>query len=123
MKTLLSLLLIISITVISWATCATNNVTQVNTLYIQSSSTSNNMALKPYLSTLIIDENTDLSPHKANYKHNNFFEMTMVFNEKLQQFIASFKNSDNDVKKIAKNNLTLFKNDRLNSINCEETNS
>jgi hypothetical protein len=91
MKTLFSLLLIVSITIISWSTFAKSNLIQVNTLYIQSSSTSELMVLKPSLSTRTIDENIALSSSKSNYKNNEFFEMTMIFNEKLQQFISSFK--------------------------------
>jgi hypothetical protein len=121
MKTLLSLLLIISITVISWSAFAKNTVIQVNTLYIQSSSTSNSLALKSYLPTLIINENTDLMSNKANYKKNDFFEMTIFFNEKLQQVIASLKSSHNRVKEIAKNNITSLKNGMIDD--CEEASS
>mgnify|MGYP005988930495 CR=1 FL=1 len=91
MKTLFSLLLIVSITIISWSTFAKSNLIQANTLYIQSSSTSELMALKPSLSTRTIDESIALSSNNSKYKNNEFFEMTMIFNEKLQQFISSFK--------------------------------
>ncbi|MBU2923167.1 hypothetical protein Q4506_07255 [Colwellia sp. 4_MG-2023] len=91
MKTLFSLLLIVSITIISWSTFAKSNLIQVNTLYIQSSSTSESMVLKPSLSTRTVNENIALSSNNSKYKNNEFFEMTMIFNEKLQQFISSFK--------------------------------
>jgi len=101
MKTLLSLLLIISITIISWSTYAKNTVIQVNTLYIKSSS--NSISLKPYLSNIITDDNNAFKPQKTNKKNNDLFEITMVFNEKLQQLIASFKGSYEDVKNVANN--------------------
>jgi len=118
MKTLLSLLLIISITIISWSTYAKNTVIQVNTLYIKSSS--NAIALKPYLSNIITDDNNAFKKQKKTSKNNDLFEMTIVFNEKLQQFLASFKGSYDDVKEIANNRMKSTEYDSMNKKTCKE---
>jgi len=66
--------------------------------------------LKPYLSTQLINENFTLTANKATDNHNVFFETTMVFNEKLQQFIAYFAGSQDEIKEVANNNLQPPKN-------------
>lgn len=116
MKTLRSLLFIISITTLSWATFAKSNIIQVNTLYIHNPSSS--IELKPFLSTPVVDENIILSSESTQYKHNKFFEASMLFNEKLQQFIAVFKNPNKE-ELIANNYLNLPKNNlpKSNKVN------
>jgi hypothetical protein len=77
------------------------------------------MVLKPSLST-IIDETDVLTSNRTKYKRNDFFEMTMIFNEKLQQFIASFKGSYNEVKEVANNTIQSPQSNRVNDNICKE---
>ena len=90
MKQLISLLLTILITIISSSTFAKSTLIQVNSLYVQPYSAASSMVLKPSLSNQLINEGFALRSSRTTNKHNDFFEVTMVFNEKLQQFIAFF---------------------------------
>ena len=86
MKTLFSLLLIVSITIISWSTFAKSNLIQVNTLYIQSSSTSESMVLKPSLSTRTVNENIALSSNNSKY---NITNRNFIFNVRLKKLLTT----------------------------------
>ncbi len=110
MKQLISLLLIISITIISWSSFAKSTVIQVNNLYSQPYSSENPMILKIFLYNQLVTERFFITPRKTMNKHNDFFETTMIFNEKLQQFIAFFNEYHNEVKVIANNNISSPKN-------------
>lgn len=110
MKLLLSILIAIAITIISWSTCAKSTMIQVNNLYIQPSSTASSLLLKPNLSNQLIDESFSFTRAQTAIKQNNFFETTMIFNEKLQQLIAYFDNSHDEMKEVASNNLQSLNN-------------
>jgi hypothetical protein len=110
MKQLLLLLTISIISITSWSICAKSTEIQINNLYIQPSSTANSLLLKPYLSNQLVNENFSLMRAKDAISHNNFFENTMIFNEKLQQLIAYFNDSHNEMKEVANNNLQSSKN-------------
>lgn len=90
MKQLISLLLIILITIISWSSYAKNTEIRVHSIYIESSYVMNSTVLKPTLSNQQINEYFGFTPRKTINKHKTFFELAIVFNEKLQQFIAFF---------------------------------
>lgn len=119
MKQLISLLLIISITVISWSSFAKSTIIQVNSLYSQSNSSENLMRLKPFLSNQLIHERFSLTSSKTTNNHNAFFETSIVFNEKLQQFIAFFTNSHDETNEVANNNLSSSKNSKSNIQKCK----
>jgi len=119
MKQLISLLLIISITIISWSSFAKSTVIQVNSLYIQPSLVSNSMAFQPSLSNQLINESFAFTSSKTANKHNDFFETTMVFNEKLQQFISFFSNTHDEVEEVANNNLSSSKDSKSNIQKCK----
>tara|TARA_R110002167_G_scaffold328665_3_gene535033 strand:- start:13909 stop:14277 length:369 start_codon:yes stop_codon:yes gene_type:complete len=118
MKQLISLLLTILITIISWSTFAKSTVIQVNSLYVQPSLTTSSILLKPYLSTQHINENFALTSSKTMNKHNVLFESTMIFNDKLQQFIAFFTRSNNEIKEVANNNLSTSKKSKPTIQKC-----
>lgn len=118
MKLLTSLLLIVSITIISWSSFAKSIAIQVNSLYVQSSSSANTMILKPFLSNQL-NEDLSLTSSKTINKHNDFFETTILFNEKLQQFIAFFANSHNEIEEVANNNLSSSKDSKPSSQKCK----
>jgi len=98
MKQLLLLLLSISITVISCASYAKKTVVQVN--YAEPSTTINSMMLKPSLSTQYAYESFGVTSNQTVNKSQNFFELAVVFNEKLQQFLAFFTHLGDEVEEI-----------------------
>ena len=103
MKQLISLLLIISITIISWSSDAKSTVIQVN--YSQSTAVSS-MVLKPSLPKHHANESFGLTVNQAVNKSHNFFELAVILNEKLQQFIAFFTLFDDGVEEVASNKLS-----------------
>lgn len=110
MKKLMSLLLITSITVISWSSFAKNSAIKVNSIYFQPPLTANSMVTTPLFPAEYINENFQISSSKSINKSNTFFELAIMFNEKLQQFIAFFENLDDvisgDTGEFASNNFT-----------------
>lgn len=106
MKQLISLLLIISITVISWTSYAKNTVIQINTVYSHTPSGIHSMVLKPSLSNQHINEGFAISANQTTNKSHSFFELAVVFNEKLQQFIAFFTHLSDEVAEFANNDFT-----------------
>jgi hypothetical protein len=101
MKQLISLLLIISITVISWSSCAKSTVIRFN--YSQPSTAISSMVIKPSSSEQHINETFGFVSNQVTKKHNNFFELAIIFNEKLQQFIAFFTHLGDEVEMAANN--------------------
>ncbi len=104
MKQLILLLLSISITVISCSSYAKRTIVQVN--YSQPSTTVNSMMSKPLLSKQYVNESFGVTSNQTANKSHNFFELAVIFNEKLQQFIAFFTFFDDDVEEVASNELS-----------------
>lgn len=104
MKQLISLLLIISITVISWSSYAKSTAVRVN--YSQPSTAISSMILKPSLSQQHVNENFGFALNQVTNKHNDFFELSIIFNEKLQQFIAFFTHFGDEAEEVASNVLS-----------------
>lgn len=103
MKQLILLLLIVSATVISWSSCAKNQEINSTTIDGLSYSVASSSLLTPILTTPETEESLIFPQAKVVSEHNRFFEMSIVFNENLQQIIAFFTRSDND-KSYAVNN-------------------
>jgi len=106
MKLLLSLLLIISITVISWSSSAKNTLIHTNSIYLQPTSATHSMVLRPSLSNQYVSENYAFTVKQSVHKSHNFFELAIIFNEKLQQFIAFFTHLGAEVEEIANSNFS-----------------
>ena len=105
MKKLISLLLIISITTFSWYSCAKGNTKlYVNAVSIQPAVAINTKLLTPSLSNQLIDESFNYTSYNSNNSHNSFFEFAIVFNEKLQQFIAFFTRSSDKFIEVVNDN-------------------
>lgn len=102
MKQLILLLLTISITIFSWSSCAKSTQIIVNSLYIQPTITSSTTVLEPSLTYNNFRENHDITKHN---NQNDFFKMTIEFNEKLQQFISFFNHSHDEIKEIVSNTI------------------
>ena len=100
MKQLMLLLLIISITIISWSSCAKNTIIQINSVHSQQSSTVNSMILKPSVTNQHINESFGVISNQVTHKNRNFFELAIIFNEKLQQFLTFFTDLSDTVEEI-----------------------
>ena len=120
MKQLITLVLIISITVISWSSCAKNTRINTNNLYNQSSIVIVPILLTPSFSNKKNNDDFVITPNKTLNKHNFLFESTMIFNDKLHQFIAFFTNYQNNTKTIASNDLQDSKKNMLDAQKCKE---
>lgn len=83
------------------------------------------MLITPSLTDQLVNENFTLLANNRSKKHNMFFELTMIFNDKLQQFIAFFANFQNNINKIkfvANNNLQEKNKGSLTTDKCSKTN-
>ncbi len=103
MKQLISSILFISIILISCSSYADTTVVRVNYIYSQPSSTVSSMVLKPSLSNQHIDESFAFTANQTVHKQSNFFELAIIFNEKLQQFISFFTHLGDEVEEVASN--------------------
>lgn len=120
MKQLISLLLIILVTVMSWSSCAKNkvvNVAAINSLSFPVAFTS---LLTPTLTTIETNENLSFPQAKVVSEHNRFFELSIVFNEKLQQIISFYTRSDEDIE-IVDNSFPSFTNNQSTGKACQKT--
>lgn len=119
MKKLIALILVTSITIISWSSCAKSTVIQVNNLYIQPPISTKSISLKPFLSTNHANEAVALSASKVIESHNEFFEITVKFNEKLQQLFSFIDNSYDEIKEVAINNAQSLDDNMNNNQKCK----
>lgn len=101
MKQLILLLLIISITIISWSSCAKSTEIQVHAIYYQSSTDSNLLKVNPIFSQHHSSEGLSVASNQSTNKSYNFFEFAIVFNEKLQQFIAFLSDLGDEFKALS----------------------
>jgi hypothetical protein len=118
MKQLISLLLITSIAIISCTSFAKGVVIQVNSVNTPSSLSSSSIALTTVISNQHNNENYGLPQNKSKSNHNSFFQNTMIFNEKLQQFIAYFEKTDSKIVDIARNNLQQTESNKPHNKKC-----
>ncbi len=119
MKQLLSLLLISAITAMSWSCFAKSTVINVTSLYVQPPTKVSSMVLTPSLSHQQIDENFTLASTTQSTRQVNFFEFAIIFNEKLQQFIAFFTSAKDVLDDVASNN---YSHTDITAENSEQVN-
>ncbi|MBL4900218.1 MAG: hypothetical protein JKX76_11370 [Colwellia sp.] len=110
MKQLVSLLLLILITAVSWASCAKNKDVNVTTSYSSSYFMTPSLLLTPILATLETNDNLNFSQAKIVNKHNCFFEFSIVFNENLQQVISYFTRPDYQNRDIVNHRVSSYTN-------------
>lgn len=106
MKQLISLVLIISIAVISWSSYAKSTEIRVNLVYFQPSTTISSMVLQPSMTNHHINENFVATSNQNTNKSHTFFELAIIFNEKLQQFIAFFTHFGDESEEVASNDFS-----------------
>lgn len=103
MKQLILLLLIMSAAVTSWSSCAKSKVINNATIDSWSYSVTSSTLITPIITTPETEESLIFPQVKVASEHNRFFEMSIIFNENLQQIISFFTRSD-DEKTYAINN-------------------
>ena len=103
MKQLISLLLIILVTVMSWSSCAKNEVINLTKVYRLTSPIASPSLFTTTLTELETNDSLNFTQAKVVTEHNRFFELSIVFNENLQQMISFFTRSENE-KSYAVNN-------------------
>ena len=109
MKQLISLLLIVAVTIISWSSYAKNKVINVTTIHnISYPVATSSLMASTFLSTLEINENVNFPQDKVESKHNRFFELSIIFNEKLQQLISFYTHSDHENNDAINNSLPSY---------------
>jgi len=92
MKQLIPLLIIILVSVISWSSCAKNKVVNITTIYSSYYPVSSPILLTTTLTTSEINS-LNYPYAKVVNEHNRFFELSIMFNEKLQQIISLLNHS------------------------------
>lgn len=102
MKQLISLLLIIFITIMSWSSCAKDKVIYATTIYSLSYPVVYSSLLTPTLTISETNDNLTFPRINVINGHNRFFELSIIFNEKLQQVISSLTRSDDEKRDVVK---------------------
>lgn len=120
MKQLISLLLIIFITVISWSSCAKNKVINAKIIYALSYPVVYSSLLTPALTTVETNDNLTFPRPKIVSEHNRFFELTIVFNEKLQQVISLLTRSDDKKSDVINKRLLSYTSNQSITNACKE---
>ena len=116
MKQLIIFLLTISITIFSWSSCAKSTIIKINNLYVQPSVASQTIAIETATTYENFTENSGFT--KQN-NQNEFFKMSIEFNEKLQQFISFFNNSHDEIKELVSNTISSSKKSGSNNDKCK----
>ena len=120
MRQLISFLLIILVTVMSWSSCANNKAMNVAAINNSSYPMAFTSLLTPTLTTIEANEDLNFPQAKVVSEHNRFFELSIVFNEKLQQIISFYTRSDDD-NDIVDNSFPSFTNNQSTGKACQET--
>lgn len=89
MKKLISLLLIVSLSVMSWSSYAKNKA-NMSATYSLSYPLASSLLSTPMLTTQEVSENLNFPQTKSMNKQNRFFEISIIFNEKLHQIISFY---------------------------------
>ena len=108
MKKLIPLFVITLITAISWSSCAQNKITNVTTIYTLSYPIAEYSLLSPILTERETNDSLHFPQTKVVKEKNRFFELSIVFNEKLQQLLAKFTRSNNEKSELVKNSIPSY---------------
>lgn len=120
MKQLISLLFIALVTVISWSSCAKSEAITVTTVYAMPYSAESSSFLAPSLSTLELNEALHFPKANVVNNHNRFFELSIIFNDKLQQLIHFFSQTEDDEKNFEDNSFPTFTSNKTTNKACQE---
>jgi len=78
----------------SWSSCARSKVINVAAINSSSYPVALTSFLTPTLTEIETNENLNFPQAKVVSEHNRFFELSIVFNEKLQQIISFYTRSN-----------------------------
>jgi hypothetical protein len=95
-KKLIPLFVITLITAISWSSCAQNKIANVTTIETFSYPIAEYSLLSPILTEIDTNDTLHFPQVQVVKEHNRFFELSIIFNEKLQQLLAKLTRSNND---------------------------
>ncbi len=121
MKQLIALLLITSVVIISWSSCAKNEAANENKAYSLSSPIASHSLLSPVWEAQQADEGLSFIQAKVIKEKNKFFEFSIMFNDKLQQIIAFFTRSDVKESNVLNNNLLSYSNHDATRNACKDS--
>lgn len=122
MKQLISLMLIILVTVTSWSSGARNKAINVTTIYSLPYLVAPSSILTSGLTIPETEDSLSFPQAKIVSERNRFFELSIIFNEKLQQVIYLLTRSD-DKKNTIANNSFLSYTDNPSTVNACNKNS
>ncbi|MBL4823159.1 MAG: hypothetical protein JKX90_06505 [Colwellia sp.] len=122
MKKLTSLLLIILVTAISWTSCAKSKAIKVTAIYTLPYSVLPTSLLTATLSKLSTNDNLNFPQVTVVSEHNRFFELSIVFNEKLQQIISFFTRSADEKSDVMANSFPSYTSNQSTGKACQHNN-
>ncbi|MBL4764931.1 MAG: hypothetical protein JKX67_06585 [Colwellia sp.] len=115
MKQLISLLLIILVTAISWSSCAKSKAIKVTAIYTLHYS----VLPAPTLSKLSTNDSLNFPQVTVVSAHNRFFELSIIFNEKLQQIISFFTRSADEKSDVMANSFPSYTSSQSTGKACQ----
>lgn len=121
MKHLILLLLIILITVMSWSSCARSKINEVAAVYTLSYSVLPSSLLTPTLSKTQTNDDLYFPQAKVTSDSNRFFELSIMFNDKLQQIISFFTHSGDEKNNTIESVFPSFINNQSTDKTCQKT--
>ncbi|NQY86401.1 MAG: hypothetical protein HRT51_01420 [Colwellia sp.] len=119
MKQLISLLLIILVTAISWSSCAKSKAIKVTAIYTLHYSVLAAPLLTPTLSKISTNDSLNFSQVTVVSAHNRFFELSIIFNEKLQQIISFFTRSADKKSNVMANSFPSYTSNQSTGKTCQ----
>lgn len=120
MKQLILILLIILVTVMSWSSCAKNEAINLTKMYRLSPSITSPSLFTTTLTELETNDSLNFHQAKVVTEHNRFFELSIVFNENLQQMISLFTRSENKKRYTVSNSFPSYTTKKPTVEACEE---
>lgn len=119
LKKLIPLLVITLFTAISWSSCANNKITNAATIYALSYPIAEYSLVSPLLSERETSDSQHFPQAKVVKEHNRFFELSIIFNEKLQHFLAKFTRSEDKTSDIVKNSIPSYNQNQAEIEACK----
>jgi hypothetical protein len=104
----------------SWSSYAKNKVINVTTIYDLSYPITSSSFLTSALTTLETEDSLSFPQAKIVSEKNRFFELSIVFNENLQQVISLFTRSDDKKSNVANNRILSNSNNQSTAKACKE---
>lgn len=104
----------------SWSSCARSKVIEVTTIHTLSYSVLPSTLLAPTLSKLPTNDDLHFPHANVASEHNRFFELSIMFNDKLQQIISFFTHSDDERSNAVENSFPSFISNKSTGKACQK---